>query len=128
MNYSKYRFTLDIHKTKSQVDIPVLLGDTYIKFYISLNDGGTPYKIAEGCTAKLACIQPSGNSFLHDCDIEDNRIVYTFNRSTANEIGVAKCNVRLYHASGGILTTPKFYINVEDKVVSDEEIEAYRED
>ena len=128
MNYSKYRFTLDIHKTKSDVSIPVLLWDTSIRFYISLNDGGTPYKITAGCTAKLACRKSSGNSFLQDCEIDDNRIVYTFDQNTADELGVAICEVRLYHPSGGTLTTPRFFINVEEKVVSDEEIEAYREE
>lgn len=128
MIYSKYRFTLDIHKTKSQVSIPVLQGDTMIKLYISINDGGTPYQIAEGCTAKLVCRQPSGKAFLQDCEISDNRIVYTFNELTASSIGVSTCEVRIIGTSGGILTTPRFLIVVEEKVLTDEEIEDYQEE
>lgn len=141
MNYSVYRFTLDIHKTKSEVSIPIIFGDTKIKFYISLNDGGTPYKITEGCTAQLACRQPSGKNFLHDCIIEDNRIVYIFDQPydqrIPDEVGITMCDVRLKIPTSDSLedprkapklTTPKFSVIVEEKVVSDEEIKAYREE
>lgn len=128
MIYSKYRFTLDIHKTKSQVSIPVLQGDTMIKLYISINDGGTPYQIAEGCTAKLICRRPNGKAFLHDCVINDNRIVYTFDEDTASERGVSTCEIRIKGPSGGTLTTPRFLIVVEEKVLLDEEIEDYQEE
>ena len=128
MNYSKYRFTLDIQKTKSQVSIPVLLGDTMIKLYISINDGGTPYQITEGCVAKLVCRPPNGRPFLRDCEIEDNRIVYTFDRKTASEIGVSTCEVRIHGPLGGVLTTPRFLIVVEEKVLLDEELEDYQEE
>ena len=128
MIYSKYRFTLDIHKTKSQVAIPVLQGDTMIQLYISINEGGTPYQIAEGCTAKLVCRQPSGRAFVRACEISDNRIVYTFDEDTASSIGVSTCEVRISSPSGGILTTPRFLVVVEEKVLSDEEIEDYQEE
>jgi hypothetical protein len=128
MNYSKYRFTLDIQKTKSQVSIYVLSGDTKIKFYISINDGGTPYQITEGCVAKLVCRPPSGRAFLRDCEIEDNRIVYTFDENTASEVGVSTCEVRINDPHGGTLTTPRYLLVVEEKVLTDEEIEDYQEE
>lgn len=127
MNYSVYRFTLDIHKTKSQVSIPVLLGDTNVKFYISLNDGGTPYKITEGCTVMFAGRKPSGAFFYHKCEIEENRIIYTFNKNTTNELGLINCDLRIFGQSEGSLTVPRFFIMVEEKVLSDEEIEEYIE-
>lgn len=127
MIYSKYRFTLDIHKTKSQVSIPVLQGDTMIKLYISINDGGTPYQITEGCVAKLVRRRPNGRAVLEDCEIVDNRIVYTFNENTAREIGVSTCEVRITGPDGGVLTTPRFLLVVEEKVLTDEEIEDYQE-
>lgn len=127
MNYSTYRFTLDIHKAKSQVSIPVMLGDTNVKFIISLNDGGTPYQIAEGCTVKFAGRKPSGNFFYHSCEIEENRIVYTFTKNTANEIGIINCELRIFGQGDGVLTIPRFFIMVESKVLSDEEIVEYIE-
>lgn len=125
MNYSKYRFTLDIHKNKSQVSIPVMLGDTSVRFYMSINDGGSPYQLAEGCTAKFAGKKPDGTIFFHDCEIEDNRIVYTFRRSTASVKGITDCEVRIYGRTEGVLTTPRFFMAVEEKVLLDEEIEDF---
>lgn len=127
MNYSTYRFTLDIHKAKSQVSIPVMLGDTNVKFYISLNDGGTPYQIAEGCTVMFAGRKASGTFFYHKCEVEENRIVYTFNERTANELGLVNCELRIYGKVKGALTVPRFFITVEEKVLSDDEIVGYIE-
>jgi hypothetical protein len=127
MEYSKYRFTLDIHKAKSQVSIPVMLGDTNIKFIISLNDGGTPYQIAEGCTVMFAGRKPSGKFVYHKCEIEENRIIYTFNENTASELGTINCDLRIHGKVRGNLTVPRFFITVEEKAVSDEEIEGYIE-
>jgi hypothetical protein len=98
-----------------------------IKLYISINDGGTPYQIAEGCTAKLVCRKPSGRASSQPCEISDNRIVYTFDEDTASERGVSTCEVRIIGPSGGILTTPRFLIVVEEKVLLDEELEDYQE-
>ena len=127
MEYSKYRFTLDIHKAKSQVSIPVMLGDTNVKFIISLNDGGTPYQIAEGCTVMFAGRKPSGKFVYHKCEIEENRIIYTFNENTASELGTTNCDLRIHGKAKGNLTVPRFFITVQENVGSDEEIEGYIE-
>lgn len=127
MEYSKYRFTLDIHKTKSQVSIPVLLGDTNIKFIISLNDGGTPYQIAEGCTVMFAGRKPSGKFVYHVCEVEENRIIYTFNENTTSELGLINCELRIHGKVKGSLTIPRFFIMVEENVLSDDEILGYIE-
>lgn len=127
MEYSKYRFTLDIHKVKSQVSIPVLLGDTNIQFIISLNDGGTPYQIAEGCTVMFAGKKPSGRFVYHKCEIEKNRIIYTFNENTTSELGLVNCELRMYGKTKGSLTIPRFFIMVEENVLSDDEIAGYIE-
>lgn len=129
MTYSKYRFTLDIHKSKSQVFIPVMFGDTSIRFYMSINDGGVPYTIAEGCTAMFCARKANGRLLVHKCDINDGRIVYTFRDTTANVLGVTNCEVRIYGAGGaGLLTTPRFFMVVEEKVMTDDEVkEEYEE-
>ena len=105
--------------------INITFPDGSVKQYES---GITPYQIAEGCTAKLVCRQPSGRAFVRACEISDNRIVYTFDEDTASSIGVSTCEVRISSPSGGILTTPRFLVVVEEKVLSDEEIEDYQEE
>lgn len=126
MNHSIYRFTLDIHKTKSQVSIPILLGDTNVQFHISINDGGTPYQITSKCNAKIAGKKSNGDIFYHDCEIDDNRIIYTFTPNTANVKGVTNCEIRIYGPTG-VLTTPRFFMVVDEKVILDEELDDYLE-
>ncbi len=130
MNYSTYRFTLDIHKTKSQVSIPVLFQDTGVQFYINLTDGGKPYHIAEGCNAVLYAKKPKQNQdgtfdcLIHDCDVvnDGTRIVYKFTDQTTTQLGSVACEIRLYSADGKLLTTPAFEILVEARVIEDDEI------
>ena len=130
MNYSTYRFTLDIHKTKSQVSIPVLFQDTGTQFYINLTDGGKPYHIEDGCKATLYGKKPKLNPdgkydcLLEECEIIDDgtRIRYEFSDQTTTQLGSVACEIRLYSADGKLLTTPAFEILVEARVIEDDEI------
>lgn len=124
MNYSTYRFTLDIHKTRSQVSIPVMYQDTWVQFFINLTDGGKPYTLEEVYKAVLFGKKADGTAFVNECEIIDNntRIVYTFNEQTASCIGSVGCEIRLYSIDGKQLTTPSFTILVEERVIKDDEI------
>ena len=124
MNYSTHRFTLDIHQTRSQVSIPVMFQDTWVRLFINLTDGGKPYKIEEGCTAVLYGKKADGTALVNECEIIDNntRIVYTFNEQTATCLGEVGCEIRLYSKNGLQLTSPSFVILVEERVIEDDEI------
>lgn len=123
MNYSIYRFTLDIHRTKSQVSIPVMFRDTGIKFYISLTDGGKPYFIEDGCRAVFSAKKHDGKTLFNDCIIEDNtRIRYDFTEQTTNCEGMMNCEIRLYGTDGELITTPAFVVVVDNRVVYDSEV------
>ena len=123
MNYSDYRFSLDIQIHQAQVSVPVTLNDTARKLYIGLTDGRKPYTINDGCRAVFAAKKPDGTTIFNDCIIEKNTtIVYEFSQNTTNCVGVVNCEVRLYDASGKEITSPQFIIVVDEKVVRDEEI------
>ena len=70
MNDSKYRVSLDIHDTGSQAMLNVKKNDTARKIYFSFTDGGRPYKIAEGCTAKFRAKKPDGTILFNNCTKE----------------------------------------------------------
>ena len=124
MNYSTYRFTLDIHKNKSQVSVPVLFGDTGIQFYISMTDGGKPYFIEDGCRAVFSAKKPDGSVLFNDCIIEDNtRILYQFTTQTTNVEGLMNCEIRLYGTDGNLITTPCFVVVVDPRVVYDSDLD-----
>ena len=119
MNYSDYRFTLDIQIHQAQVSIPVTFGDSARRLCIGLTDGRKPYTIGEGCIAVFNGKKPDGTSLKNSCIIERNAIIYEFTEQTTNCEGVVKCDLTLYGADGKILTSPQFIIVVDKRVVSD---------
>ena len=123
MNYSDYRFTLDIQIHQAQVSVPVTLNDTARKLYIGLTDGRKPYTIADGCRAVFAAKKPDGTTIFNDCIIEKNTtIIYEFSKNTTSCEGIVDCEIRLYDANGKELTSPQFLIVVDAKVMRDDEI------
>jgi hypothetical protein len=122
MNNSVHRISLDIHDTASQVSISAKKGDTARSIYITLQENGKPYRIAEGCYAVLSGVKPDGNYLFNDCTIKDNVIIYNFTEQTVPVMGRVKCEIVLYDANKERITSPRFDIVVEDVVYNDEEI------
>ena len=128
MNSSIFRLTLDMHRTQSQISIPVMLGDTGITFRIILSDGGKPYTIKQGCIAKLSVKRPSKLYLEELCAIEgETTIVYDFSknettRTTAWEVGTHECDVTLYGTDGSQIATPRFTMVVSERVINSDDI------
>ncbi len=123
MNFSNYRFTLDIQSNQSQISLPVLFGDTSRRLYINLTDSGNPYLIEDGCRAVFAARKPDGHTVFNDCPIEDNtKIRYDFTANTASAVGTVECEIRLYGPTGRLITTPRFIMVVDERVIYDDDI------
>lgn len=123
MNFSNYRFTLDIQKAGAQISIPVRYRDTGHMLYITLADGGQPYTIADGCRVDLCVKKPNGSPLINACYIEDNTTVrYDFNAHTANVAGVHYCEVRIIDEMERVITSPSFIMVVDERVVFDDDI------
>jgi hypothetical protein len=121
MNYSKLKITLNIQSTVSQRSIPVKLNDTARILYITLNDGGVPYYLPDGCRAVFFAKKPDGKTLINDCIIEDNAVIrYNFTANTSNVSGIINCEMRIYGADGLLITTPKFVIVVDSRVSNDD--------
>lgn len=126
MNYSIFRFTLNMHNHRSQAMVKVFQGDTAVKLIITLTDGGNVYKIREGNVATLTGTKADGSKITHSCTITDNTIIYLFDEETADTAGLVTCEITLYNENGGVITAPKFTIDVDEKEVSgDEPISEY---
>lgn len=117
MNESYYRITLDIKSIQSQISLPIKQGDTSRGIYISLTDGGKPYTIARGCYAIIKGEKSDGTEIGNNCYIENNRIVYPITQHTVSAPGIVECEVSLYNAEGGIITSPRFTLIVDAKAV-----------
>ena len=117
MNYSIFRFTLNMHNHRSQAMVKVFQGDTAVKLIITLTDGGNVYKLREDNIATLTGTKANGAKIVHSCTIVDNTIIYLFGEDTADEVGLITCELTLYDSKGGIITAPKFTIDVDEKEV-----------
>ena len=115
MNYSIFRFTLNMHNHRSQASVSAFLGDTAIRLLITLTDGGNTYAIEPGCVAILSGTKADGKKLWDRCAIIGNTIQYDFNEQTASFPGIVNCEVTLYGADGGVVTSPKFIIVVDEK-------------
>lgn len=123
MNYSIFRFTLNMHSHRSQASISAFHGDTAIRLYITITDGGNPYHIEDGCTAILSGTKADGTKLWNRCVIENNAIIrYDFTEQTTSCVGVANCEIVLYGADGNVITAPKFVIVVDEREVNYENI------
>lgn len=123
MNYSEYKFTLDIQMHQAQVSVPVAFGDSARKLCIGLTDGRKPYTIADGCRAVFNAQKPDGKKIKNDCIIERGVIIYEFTQQTTNSEGIIYCDITLYGTDGKVLTSPHFIIVVDKRVVRNEEVD-----
>lgn len=119
MNYSIFRFTLNMHNHRSQASVSAFQGDTAVRLLINITDGGVPYTIGDGCVAMLTGTKADGTKFAHRCAIlNSTTIQYDFTEQTASCVGVTNCEVALYGADGGIITAPKFIMVVDEREVN----------
>lgn len=117
MNYSNYRFTLDLQRQQSQVSIPVKLYDRRRRLYISFSDGGTPFPIPTGWRAVLIIYKPDGTQLMRDCIIENNiNARYDFTADTASVPGIHSCELCLYDEEEEPVTSTMFTMIVNVNV------------
>ena len=131
MNASINRISLDIQEAHSSVCLDAKRGDTNRKLYISLTDGGFPYHISEECYAVFSALKPDGHKVFNPCTIDGNTIIYELTPQTVAAEGLLECEIKLYGADDGLLTSACFSIvnnatvyNEGDEVQSETEVEA----
>jgi hypothetical protein len=125
LNDSIKRMSLDVHNTSSSETVNVKKGDTGRALYITLMDGGLPYRISQDCYAIFNGKKPDGKVILNDCKIESNTIIYKITDQTVAAEGLVKCEISLYGSGGDLITSPRFSLFVAPKVYDEgEEIES----
>ena len=119
MKYSEFNITLDIHDVNPQTTIRVKKGDTCRRINVTLSEKGEPYSIAEDCTAVFTGVKPDGNKLFNPCEILGDTIRYDLTEQTTIVAGLVKAEVRLMGSDNEELTTPSFYIIVDDTLYTD---------
>ena len=127
MNFAHHRFSLDVHDTSAQVTLACKKGDTGRKLLITLSEGGKPYVLTEDCYAVFTATKPDGTVLFNDCIIEDDVISYAFTDQTANVAGKIDCELRVYSAQRGLITSPRFIIVVYNTTIDDSVVESSSE-
>ena len=118
MRDSHYRITLDITKTQSQVSLPVKLGDTSRKIYISLVEGSQPYEIdGSKCSAVFHGVKSDGTKLQEYCIIEGDKIRYDFTEQTTAAVGLVECDITLHSIETGVIASPHFNIIVDNRAI-----------
>ena len=124
MNDSRSYITLDFRNTHMPVVVKAKRGDTARTLYISLADGGTPYQIADGCTATFTAKKPDKTVINNICTIEGNMIVYPFTDHTCSKDGRMTAEIRLYGSNGRMLTSASFVLEIHKTVLGPNDIPA----
>lgn len=127
MGASIFRFTLDVHKTQSQVSISASQYSTDRRLHIRLMERGIPYEIEDGCFAVFSAIKPDGKPLYNDCAIRNNTIIYDFTKQTTAVVGIVPCQIHLYGADGRVLLAPRFQIVVHKAIYDGEAVESSAE-
>lgn len=116
-----HRISLDMNDAASQVQISAKYKDTARALHITLMNNGRPYAIESGCRAVISIHRPESTVISMDCDIrlKDSVIMYEFNDSTAQVVGLNLCEIKLYGEDGSLITSPRFTMLVNDNVFND---------
>lgn len=122
MEYSIFRFTLNMHNHRSQAAVAAFCGDTAIRLCFTIADGSNIYRIADGCIAVLSGTKADGTKLWNRCEIEGDTIIYEFTEQTASCPGIVSCEITLYGADGKVITAPKFTIVVDGRDVSGNDV------
>lgn len=123
MNYSVFRFTLNMHSHRSQASVAAFLGDTAIRLLINITDGGNAYIIEDGCTAVLNGTKADGKKLCNRCVILNNSTIqYDFTEQTTSWAGVVNCELTIYGKDGKEITAPKFIIVVDERELNSVEL------
>ena len=127
MNYSDYRFSLDINESVSAVCPRVKKGDTVRRLIITLTQNGRPYLPGDGCSAVFKGEKPDGTVIFNECTVNNGSLTVPITSQTIAVPGKVKCEISLYSETGDLLTSPTFDIAVDDTVSDDDAIESANE-
>lgn len=101
--------------------ITAVQGDTARTVKVKMTANYQPYTPEEGTTAVLRAVKPDGKTVFNDATIEtDGTVTANLTEQITAAVGNVRCELSLYGAQGGTLTTVKFIVKVTPASVSPE--------
>lgn len=121
----RHQFSLDIKRAGLQKTLHMRRCDTQSqRIAVQFFAGAAAYELDEGTSAVFRAEKPDGTILFNDCEITGKGVEYLVTSQTLSSPGDVECMITLYGASGEVLGTPRFLIEVEKEIYSDSEIES----
>lgn len=127
MNKQITRLTLDVGLRDSYKVVFAKMGDTERRVIAEIKDNGEDYSLAGVNTVEVRCRKADGKQVTKNATKDNNTIVIDISGQMTTCKGTAIVDVVLYGTDGGVLSTAKFYLNVDDGAVSEDEIKSSNE-
>ena len=127
MNKQITRLTLDLGLRDSYKVVFAKIGDSERRVIAEIKDNGEEYSLTGVNTVEVRCRKADGKQVTKNATKENNTIVIDISGQMTTCKGTAIVDVVLYGTSGGVLSTAKFYLNVDDGAVSEDEIKSSNE-
>lgn len=121
------RLTLDVGLRDSYKVVFAKMGDTERRVIAEIKDNGEEYSLAGVNTVEVRCRKADGKQVTKNATKENNTVVIDISGQMTTCKGTAIVDVVLYGTDGGVLSTAKFYLNVDDGAVSEDDIKSNNE-
>lgn len=127
MNKQITRLTLDVGLRDSYKVVFTKMGDTERRVIAEIKDNGEDYSLAGVNTVEVRCRKADGKQVTKNATKDNNTIVIDISGQMTTCKGTAIVDVVLYGTDGGVLSTAKFYLNVDDGAVNEDDIKSSNE-
>ena len=127
MNKQITRLTLDVGLRDSYKVVFAKMGDTERRVIAEIKDNGEDYSLTGVNTVEVRCRKADGKQVTKNATKDNNTIVIDISGQMTTCKGTAIVDVVLYGTDGGVLSTAKFYLNVDDGAVNEDDIKSSNE-
>ena len=127
MNKQITRLTLDVGLRDSYKVVFAKMGDTERRVIAEIKDNGEDYSLAGVNNVEVRCRKADGKQVTKNATKDNNTIVIDISGQMTTCKGTAIVDVVLYGTDGGVLSTAKFYLNVDDGAVNEDDIKSSNE-
>ena len=127
MNKQITRLTLDVGLRDSYKVVFAKMGDTERRVIAEIKDNGEDYSLAGVNTVEVRCRKADGKQVTKNATKDNNTIVIDISGQMTTCKGTAIVDVVLYGTDSGVLSTAKFYLNVDDGAVNEDDIKSSNE-
>lgn len=127
MNKQITRLTLDLGLRDSCKIVFAKIGDSERRVIAEIKDNGETYDLSGVDIVEVRCRKADGKQVTKNAEKENNTVIIDISGQMTTCKGTAVVDVVLYGTDGGVLSTAKFYLNVDDGAVSEDDIKSSNE-